>query len=103
MSTFKATVILLALFAGCATPRPSLRPAPARDRLGDTPAEKLAALPVPDPAADPENQDRRFGIQSARARDEEARRQREERRRCVDVISRAEAQKAKPPCPPVKK
>jgi hypothetical protein len=100
MSTFKASVVLLALLSGCATPRPSLRQGQTRQRLTDTPAEKLAAMPVPDPAASPENQDRRFGIESARERNETARRKREEQRRCLDAISRSEAAKGKPPCLP---
>src|SRR6185295_13032132 len=58
MSTFKASVVVLALLSGCATPRPGWRQDQSQKRLKDTPAEKMAALPVPDPAADPENQDR---------------------------------------------
>jgi hypothetical protein len=99
MTTFKAlSVAVLALGLGCATPRPQLRPAQPHARLTNTPAEKLAAMPVPDPAADPENRDRRFGIDSARARADAARQKREEERRCVDVISKPEAAKGKPPC-----
>src|SRR5205814_4480690 len=103
MSPLKLSGVVLALLSGCATPRPALRQPQARDRLRDTPAEKMAALPVPDPAADPEYKDQRFGIESARERDETARRKREERQRCVDVISRSEAARGKPPCPPSKK
>jgi hypothetical protein len=103
MTTFKLSLVLLALLSGCATARPSLRQGQTRQLLTDSPAEKLAATPVPDPAADPENKDQRFGIESARERNETARRKREEQRRCVDVISRADAAKAKPPCPPTTK
>jgi hypothetical protein len=97
MSTLEASVVALALLCGCATARPP------RDRVTDSPAEKLAAMPVPDPAADPENKDQRFGIESARERDQTAQRQREEKRRCVDVVSKSEAAKGKPPCPPPRK
>jgi hypothetical protein len=103
MTTFKAlTLGFLALGLACATPRSQLR----RDqtgRLTDGPAEKLAAMPVPDPAADPENKDQRFGIESARERGETAKRKREEKNRCVDVISKREAAREKPPCLPATK
>ena len=90
----------LALTTGCAAPRPALRKAPPRDRLTDTPSEKLAAMPVPDPAADPENKDQRFGIETARERGETAQRKREEKRRCVDIVSAQQAKGQKPPpCP----
>jgi hypothetical protein len=102
MSTLKASLVLALLF-GCATPRPTLRPSPTTQRVADSPAEKMAAIPTPDPAADPENQDRRFGIETARDRNETARRQREEQRRCLDAISRSEAARAKPPCVPSQK
>jgi hypothetical protein len=101
MSTFKASVVL-ALLLGCASPRPALRADRGPQRLTDTPAEKLAAMPVPDPAADPENQDRRFGIETAREREETARQKREQKRRCVDVIAKSEAAKGKPPIPDCK-
>jgi hypothetical protein len=101
MTTFHALSIgLVALALGCATPRPALRERQASQRLTSSPAEKLAAMPVPDPAADLENKDQRFGIESARERAETARRKREEQRRCVDVISKREAARGKPPCPP---
>jgi hypothetical protein len=104
MTTLRALSIgVLALAMGCATPRPTLRDGQTRQRLTNTPAEKLAAMPVPDPAADPENKDQRFGIESARDRGETARRKREEKRRCVDVVSRSEAARGKPPCPPTTK
>ena len=102
MSTFKASVVL-ALLLGCASPRPALRSDRGPERLTDTPAEKLAAMPVPDPAADPENKDQRFGIESARERGETAKRKREEKSRCVDVVSKSEAARGKPPCPPTTK
>jgi len=98
MSTFKASVVL-ALLLGCASPRPALRSDRGPERLTDTPAEKLAAMPVPDPAADPENKDHRFGIESARAREETARQKREQKRRCVDVVAKGEAAKNRPPIP----
>lgn len=91
---------LLALAVGCAAPRPTLRDGQTRQRLSNSPAEALAAMPVPDPAAAPENKDQRFGIESARERGETVRRKREEKRRCVDVVSKGEAAKGKPPCPP---
>jgi hypothetical protein len=106
MNLLRRTLIasLLSLALACTAHRPALRPAPPRDRLTDSPAEKLAALPVPDPAADAENQDRRFGIESARERGETAQRKREEKRRCVDVVSAQQAKGNKPPpCPPQKK
>jgi hypothetical protein len=103
MSTFKAVIVALALVSACATPRPTLRQPAAQTRVRGTPAERLAGIPVPDPAADPENKDRRFGIDSARDRNETAQRKREERRRCVDVVSKGEAAKGKPPCPPTNK
>jgi hypothetical protein len=91
---------LLALALGCAAPRPALQPArPAR--LTGLPADSLATMPVPDPAADRENQDRRFGVDSARERGETAKRKREEQRRCVDVVANGGATgSTKPPCPP---
>jgi hypothetical protein len=103
MRTLAASTLLFMLLSGCASPRPTLRPDQARQRLRDTPAEKMAGIPVPDPAADPENQDRRFGVESARERNETVRRQREERRRCVDVIARNDATGGKPVCPPSQK
>lgn len=97
-------VLLMALVFGCATPRASLRAEQPRNRITDSPAEKMSAMPVPDPTADPENKDQRFGIESARARKETARRQQDEQRRCVDVVSDADAAKgSKPPCQPPKK
>jgi hypothetical protein len=98
MSTFKLSLVLALLF-GCASPRPALRPDLAGQRVADSPAEKMAAIPVPDPAADPENQDRRFGIESARERNDTAQRKREEQRRCVDVISKKETAGGKIPVP----
>src|SRR5690349_16537004 len=62
MNTFKATLVLT-LLLGCASPRPALRADRTPARLTDTPAEKLAAMPVPDPTADPENKDQRYGIE----------------------------------------
>jgi len=58
-------------------------------------------MPVPDPAADPENQDQRFGVQSARERGETIKAKRDEKSRCVDVVTNGEAAKGqKPPCQP---
>jgi hypothetical protein len=96
-------VLLLMAAIGCATPRPALRESQAKARLTDTPRERLAAIPVPDPAAAPENQDQRFGIESARERGETAKQKLEERRRCVDVVSgRQASKKTRPPCPPTR-
>jgi len=106
MNRLRGTLVasLLTVALGCASHQPALRPAPPRDRLTDSPSEKLAAMPVPDPAADPENQDRRFGVESARERGETAQRKREEKRRCVDVVSAQQAKGNKPPpCPPQQK
>jgi hypothetical protein len=102
MNTLKATLVLT-LLLGCASPRPALRADRTPARLTDTPAEKMAAMPVPDPTADPENKDQRYGIESARAREETARQKREQKRRCVDVVARAEAAKGKPICVPASK
>jgi hypothetical protein len=97
-----AALLLLAAI-GCATPRPALRESQAKARLTDTPRDRMAAMPVPDPAAAPENQDQRFGIESARERRETAKQKLEERRRCVDVVSAQQAsKKPRPPCPPAK-
>lgn len=96
-------LILLALALGCAGPRAGLR-AEQRQRVTDSPAEKMSAMPVPDPAADPENNNERFGVDSARERGETAQRKREEKRRCVDVVTNGEAAKGqKPTCPPANK
>jgi hypothetical protein len=97
-------VLAFALALGCAHAGNNLRPAPAGERVTDSPAEKLAAMPVPDPAADPENKDQRFGIESARDRGQTAKAKREEQRRCLDVVSPADAAKGKKPtCPPPSK
>jgi hypothetical protein len=88
-------LFLVSLASGCATTSTRAKEA----RLADTPADRLANMPVPDLGADPENKDRRFGIESARERNETAQRKREERRRCVDVVSKGEAAKSQPVCP----
>jgi hypothetical protein len=98
-------VAFLSSALGCATTERARRPAAsdgqtAEQRLHDAPAERLAGLPVPDPAASPENQDQRFGVESARARREAEARRRDEKRRCVDVVSAEDARKRRPPCPP---
>jgi hypothetical protein len=97
------TAFLIMVAFGCATPRPALREPSAKTRLTDTPRERMAAIPVPDPAATRENQDQRFGIESARERGETAKQKAEEKRRCVDVVSARQAGKnTPPPCPPAK-
>jgi hypothetical protein len=103
MSTLRVVVVATALISGCATARPSLVQPAARSRVSGTPAERLAGIPVPDPSADPDNKNQRFGIDSARERNETAQRKREEGRRCVDVVSKGDAAKGKPPCPPSNK
>jgi hypothetical protein len=100
-------VALLPGLLGCANQRaarkPSLHDRPAAERrLTDTPAERLAAMPVPDPAAAPENKDQRFGLESDKHRRETEARKRAEKQRCVDVVSDKDAKKRQPPCPPGK-
>jgi hypothetical protein len=97
------SMTLLALVLGCASSRSALRSDKPRDRVTDSPAEKMAAMPVPDPSANPENKDQRFGIESARERGETAKQKREDQHRCVDVVSAGEASKGKPPCTPANK
>ena len=71
---------------GCAH-RPAAAPETAAQRIKDSPREKMAAIPPVDPGADPENQDQRFGVESARERGQTAAQQRAERQRCVDIIA----------------
>ena len=95
-------MVLMAGTMACATARPGLDSSQSNRRLTNTPREKLAAMPVPDPAADPDNQDQRFGIESARERRELAKQKKAQQSRCVDVVSAQEAGKPTPPCPPAK-
>lgn len=94
-----ALSVASALAVGCASPRSGLRDAPTAGRVTDSPRERMAAMPVPDPTADPENQDQRFGVESARERGETAKQKREAKERCVDVVSAQAATGNKlPPC-----
>lgn len=81
-------VALLAAALGCAT---------AGKRIPDSPREKLGGMPVPDPVADRDLQDQRFGIDSARERGDTMAQKRAERRRCADIIA-GKAPNRGPPC-----
>jgi hypothetical protein len=97
-------LLSLILALACASSRPALHQPPSGDRVSDSPRERMSGMPVPDPTADPENQDQRFGIESARDRGQTAKQKREERQRCLDLISKAQAAgKKPPPCLPAKK
>src|SRR5205085_1020290 len=87
----------------CAVQRPAARGSKTSERLTNSPRESLAAMPVPDPTADPENKDQRFGIESARQRGDTLKQKRAELKRCADVVSAQEAKKKIPPCPAPKK
>jgi hypothetical protein len=96
--------VLLVGSVACATRRSGFRDSQATTgRLTNSPRENLAAMPVPDPGADPEHQDQRFGIESARERAETVKQKRAEKSRCVDVVSPGEVKKGTPPCPPAAK
>jgi hypothetical protein len=106
MKTGTLSTLFLALALGCASSRPALRDGQPGERVTDSPREKMAGMPVPDPTADPENQDQRFGIETARDRGETLKQKREAKQRCVDVVSAQTAKGTKaPPCvpPPQKK
>ncbi len=91
----------LSLSLSCASQKSGLqqRP-PAHGRIADSPPEKLAAMPAPDPAVDPDNQNQHFGIEAAGQRRETAKRSQVDRRQCLDVVTPEQAKKGIVPCPP---
>jgi hypothetical protein len=62
-----------------------------------SPQDRLGGMPVPDPTADRDNNDQRFGIESARERGATARQKLAERRRCADIIA-GRIPNTGPPC-----
>jgi hypothetical protein len=98
------SLLSLSLAIACGGSRSALRGPPPGDRVSDSPRERMSGIPVPDPTADPENQDSRFGVDSARDRGATIKQKREERQRCLDLASKAQAEgKKPPPCLPPKK
>jgi hypothetical protein len=54
----------------------------------DTVPYKLSALPGADKESDPENQERRFGIGAAKAKQEEEARRKQEQAKRVDLVEK---------------
>lgn len=89
----------VALVAGAAlSTAAALGCATAGRRIPDSGREQVGGMPVPDPGADRDNQDQRFGIDSARERGDTLKQKRAEQRRCADVVS-GKIPNRGPPCP----
>jgi hypothetical protein len=84
------TLMLAVFLAGCATaPTRRVQTATASSRIGDSASERVAAQKASDPKLHTEDEERRWGIEQNRQRQEEQRhrraRQKAESRPGVDV------------------
>jgi hypothetical protein len=95
VANLRTALLCLALALGCAH-------AGSEQRPRDSPRERMGGMPAPDPTANPDNKDQRFGIDSARERGETAAQKRAAQRRCVEVVG-GKAPPKGAPCPPAPK